>query len=173
MMARRDKNEPKILDVDASMQGSLTFKDPVNLRINGDFEGKLDTKGSLTIGENASVRADINSEDMTVAGKITGRIFAKNQLRILASAHIVGDITTPVLSVEAGAVVQGKCQMLNQPSQQGRVFGADELAEYLEVEVSNILKWADSGKIPAFKEGSEWRFDRLRVDEWVAKEKSK
>ena len=52
-MRRRREEEPKekILDVDASMQGTLSFKDPVNLRINGKFEGKLQTKGSLTIGE--------------------------------------------------------------------------------------------------------------------------
>ena len=38
-MAFKKKLEEKILDVDAAMQGSLTFKDPVNLRINGKFEG--------------------------------------------------------------------------------------------------------------------------------------
>ncbi len=53
---RREKEQPtevveqkKILDVDASMQGSLTFRDPVNLRIHGKFEGSLDTKGQLTV----------------------------------------------------------------------------------------------------------------------------
>ena len=47
-MRRRFKQEDgadpvreKILDVDASMQGTLSFNDPVNLRINGKFEGKL------------------------------------------------------------------------------------------------------------------------------------
>ncbi len=61
---RREKEQPtevveqkKILDVDASMQGSLTFRDPVNLRINGKFEGSLDTKGELTVGENAHIQA--------------------------------------------------------------------------------------------------------------------
>ena len=172
-MGKRDRNEEKILDVDASMQGSLTFKDPVNLRINGDFEGKLDTKGILTIGDNASVRADINGEEIIVAGKITGNINATKELKVLSAAHIVGDITAPVLAVESGAVIQGKCRMLNQASQKGRVFNVDELAKYLEVESSNIMDWANSGKIPAFREGKEWRFDRLRVDEWVAKEKAR
>ena len=172
-MGKRDKNEEKILDVDASMQGSLTFKDPVNLRINGDFEGKLDTKGILTIGDNASVRADINGEEVVLAGKITGNINATKDLKVLSAAHIVGDITAPVLAVESGAVIQGKCRMLNQSSQKGRVFSVNELAKYLEVESSNIMDWANSGKIPAFREGKEWRFDRLRVDEWVAKEKAR
>ena len=82
-MARRDKNEQKILDVDASMQGTLAFRDPVNLRINGNFEGKLDTKGSLTIGDNASVRADIKGEEIMIGGKVVGNILAEKELKIL------------------------------------------------------------------------------------------
>lgn len=172
-MGRRDRNEAKVLDVDASMQGTLAFKDPVNLRINGRFEGKLDTKGSLAVGENATIRADINGEEIRIGGKVTGNIIAKKQLNVLSHAHIVGDITTPVLSVESGAVIQGKCQMLGHSSQKGATFNADELARYLEVEVSNIVNWANSGRIPAFKEGSEWRFDRTMVDQWIAKERAK
>jgi excisionase family DNA binding protein len=170
---RRDKNEPKILDVDASMQGSMVFKDPVNLRINGSFEGKLDTKGSLTIGETATVHADIIGDSIVVGGKVTGNITALKELKMLSHAHIVGEVTTPVLSVESGAILHGKCQMLNSPSIKDRVFDVNELAKYLEVDASNIINWADSGKIPAFKEGNEWRFDRAMIDDWIAKERAK
>ena len=172
-MARKDKNEEKILDVDASMQGTLAFKDPVNLRINGSFEGKLETKGKLTIGQNATVRADINGEEISVSGKITGNIIADKQLKVTSNAHIVGNITTPILGVETGAIIQGKCQMLSHSARKDNVFNIDELAKYLEVELSNIVSWANSGKIPAYKEGNEWRFDRGMVDAWIAKEKAK
>ncbi len=172
-MLKRDKNEKKVLDVDASMQGTLIFKDPVNLRINGSFEGKLDTKGSLTIGENASIRADINGDEIVISGKLTGNVVANNSLKVLSSAHIVGDITTPSLSVETGAVIQGKCQMLTGAGSKGSIFNIEELARYLEVEVSNILEWANSGKIPAFKEGNDWRFERPKIEEWIAKERTK
>ena len=172
-MLKRDKNEKKILDVDAGMQGTLVFKDPVNLRINGSFEGKLDTKGSLIISENASVRADVNGDEIIIGGKLTGNIIATNILKVLSTAHIVGDINTPSLSVETGAVIHGKCQMLTGVSLKGSIFNIDELARYLEVEVSNILEWANSGKIPAFKEGNDWKFERPKIEEWIAKEKSK
>ncbi|MBU0759569.1 MAG: polymer-forming cytoskeletal protein [Candidatus Omnitrophica bacterium] len=173
-MARKDRVEQKLLDVDASMQGTLTFKDPVNLRINGSFEGKLDTKGSLIIGENATVQADIIGEEIVVGGKVTGNIRAQKQLQMLSRAHVVGDITTPVLIIESGAVMQGKCEMMGRYSEQrSNAFNADQLAKYLEVEVSNILSWANSGKIPAFKEGDDWRFDRGMIDEWIAKERAK
>ncbi len=58
-MAFKKKIEEKILDVDAAMQGTLKFKEPVNLRINGRFEGTLEIKGNLTIGQTAIVLADI------------------------------------------------------------------------------------------------------------------
>ena len=122
---RREKQEEKILDVDASMQGTLAFKDPVNLRINGNFEGKLDTKGTLTIGQNAAVRADINGEDVIISGRVTGNIIADKQLKVLSAAHIVGDITTPVLAVEPGAVIHGKCQMLSHSPRRDNVFNVD------------------------------------------------
>jgi len=172
-MLKRDKNEKKILDVDASMQGTLTFKDPVTLRINGSFEGKLDTKGSLIISENASVRANITGDEIVVGGKLTGNIVAADSLRVLSTAHIVGDIITPSLSVEKGAVIHGKCQMLTGAGSKGNILNIEELAMYLEVEVSNILEWANSGKIPAFKEGNDWKFERPKIEEWIAKEKAK
>ena len=169
-MLRREKQDKKVLDVDASMQGTLTFKDPVNLRINGSFEGRLDTKGMLTIGENVSVRADIHGDEIVIGGKLTGNIIAAKSLKVLSTAHIVGDITTPGLSVETGAIIHGKCQMLTG---RGNIFNIEELAKYLEVEASNIVEWANSGKIPAFKEGNDWKFERPKIEEWIAKEKAK
>ena len=49
----------------------------------------------------------------------------------------------------------------------------EELAKYLEVEVGVISEWVNSGKIPGMKEGDNWRFDRNRIDEWVAEGKIK
>lgn len=172
-MLKRSKEQEKILDVDASMQGTLVFKDPVKLKINGNFEGKLDTKGSLIIGEKASICADINGEEIIISGKVIGNIIAKKSLKVSFSAHIVGDIITPVLTVEEGAVMHGKCQMLTTYTAKENVFNAQELAKYLEVDVLNILDWAISGKIPAFKEGENWLFERAKIDEWILKEKTK
>lgn len=172
-MLKRGKEQEKILDVDASMQGTLVFNDPVKLKINGNFEGKLDTKGSLIVGDKALVRADINGEEVIISGKVIGNITAKKCLRVSVTAHIIGDIITPVLSVEEGALIHGKCQMLANNNTKENVFNAQELAKYLEVEVPNILEWAGSGKIPAFKEGDNWLFERVKIDEWISKEKTK
>jgi len=178
MAMRRRREEPteKILDVDASMQGTLAFKDPVNLRINGKFEGKLETRGSLTIGEHAVVNADITGEDITIAGRVNGDIKAKNTIKIIAPACVIGDVKTPVISITEGAVLEGHCNMkdANRPEKDAAgLLGIDEVAKYLEVDRNVVLEWADTGKLPATREGSMWRFEKNKIEHWVANEKIK
>lgn len=162
----RQENE-KILDVDASMSGTLTFRDPVNLRINGRFEGVLETKGNLVIGQNAVVNAHIIGDEIIVGGRIKGEILAKQRLTLLPTAVIDGQIRTAKLIVNEGAVIEGSCHML------GDQLSVDELAKYLEVDSSSVVEWANSGKVPAKKEGENWKFERKEIDEWVASGKVK
>ncbi len=42
-----------------------------------------------------------------------------------------------------------------------------EVAEYLGVHTSTIYKYAQQGKIPAFKIGSDWRFKKTHIDQWI------
>lgn len=173
----RKQEMEHVLDVDASMQGTLTFREPVNMKINGRFEGSLNTKGSLMIGEHAIVNADITGESIVVAGKINGNVNAIKELKLIAPAIVVGDITTPLLSVAEGAILEGNCKMLSkarpESSSSRGMMTPEELAKYLEIDTSLVLEWASAGKLPATREGSSWRFDRNRVDEWVATEKIK
>ncbi len=172
-----DTPKEKILDVDATMQGTLTFRDPVNLRINGSFEGTLDTKGNLTIGEQAVVRANIKGEEIVVAGRVYGDIAAERQLSLLPPASVTGNITTPRLRVVEGAFLDGECRMQNtqgdQKTSPKKLLSADELARYLEVDPSMIFEWANNGKLPGIKDNNNWKFDREQVDEWVASGKVK
>jgi excisionase family DNA binding protein len=178
---RRTKNSTvaeteKILDINATMQGTMIFKDPVNLRINGEFEGKLDTKGTLTIGANAQVKADINGEDITIAGKVTGNITATRRVNIIPPAHVIGDISTPTLAISEGAVLNGKCSMSvmsdhTATSGKSRAMALDEVARYLEVDVSLVEEWASQKKIPATRENNAWKFHKQDIDSWLAKEK--
>lgn len=180
MIGKKDRKHEaeRTLDVDASMQGSLVFKDPVNLRINGTFEGTLDTKGSLMIGEHAVVSADISGESIVIAGKVNGTITATRELKLIAPAYVTGDIRTPVLSVAEGAAIDGtvKMRLAQAPdasaARQG-MMSSEELSKYLEVEVGMILDWVNSGKLPGIRSGSNWRFDRRKIDEWVASGKIK
>ena len=177
-MRRRGHEEvkEKILDVDATMQGTLTFRDPVNLRINGSFEGSLDTKGKLTIGENAVVRAEIKGEHIVVAGRVFGNIVATKELKLTPPGRVTGNILTPRLSIVDGAILEGECHMVDAGDSKTsgkNMLSPEELAKYLEVDTSMVFEWAESGKLPAVKEKDSWKFNRSTVDEWIASGKVK
>ena len=161
-MAFKRKLEEKVLDVDAAMHGTLSFKDPVNLRIDGKFEGALETKGNLTIGQAATVIADIIGDNIVVGGKIKGKIIARHMLTLLPAAIVEGDIFPVKLNVTEGAILEGRCSMLHD------FLNSEELSRYLEVDLNSIMEWANSGKIPALKEGDLWKFERKAIDSWVA-----
>lgn len=160
--------EPRVLDVTASMEGSLIFQEPVLLRINGRFEGTLETRGELTIGEEATVSADITGEAITIAGRVTGKVVAKRSLRVIPPARVHGEIWTPVFEVEPGASIEGVLHM----EEEGNWMTATEVAEYLEVEARLVEQWARDGKLAAVEKAGQWQFDKAKIDEWVASQKS-
>jgi excisionase family DNA binding protein len=161
-MAFKKKLDEKILDVDASMQGSLVFNDSVNLRINGKFEGNLSSKGNLTIGSSASVLADITGDNIVIGGRVKGKITARERLTLLPTAIVEGEIFPARLNVAEGAILEGRCAMLHD------FLDTEELARYLDVDSNSIVDWANSGKVPVLREGNELKFERKAIDSWIA-----
>lgn len=164
MMAKK-REEEKILDVNATMQGNMVFADPVNLQISGRFEGTLNTKGNLIIGEQAQVSAEIVGENIMIAGRVEGKIKATKMIAFSSTAQVYADIETPKIAIEEGASFNGKCKM-----PQDKMF-LGELSDYLSIEENTIMEWVNSGKIPVHKEGEELLFDRKEVEEWMSSKK--
>jgi len=161
---RNDKEleDDKVVEISAQMEGSLTFSDPVNLKITGSFNGTLVTKGTLTIGETATVEANIKGDNIVLAGKIKGDIKAQTMLVLMPTAVLTGNVITPKLNIVEGAIFQGNCQMMES------FYNIDEVAKYLEIDLSEIEELANSGKIPATKSEDAWRFDKKQIDNWAA-----
>lgn len=170
--SRRQKEIPtdeKAIEISAQMQGSLTFKDPVSLKINGDFSGTLDTKGSLTIGETANVTANINGDNIVIAGRVTGDIVAETMLVLMPTAALYGNIRTPKLNIVEGAIFQGTCQM----GPGDGLLDLNEVSNYLEISMKEIEELANSGKIPGTKEGKSWKFEKDKIDLWASSSTAK
>ena len=178
MALRRKPDEDgqlRLLEVDASMAGTLSFKDPVNLQINGQFEGSLDVRGVLTVGPSGRVRATIHGEQIVIAGRVEGPVTASKRMELMATARVLGKVTTPRLVMHEGAVLQGPCEMIAEPAASegppSQWMSLEELARYLEVDAAAILDWAQNGKLTGRQEGGQWRFERQLVEAWLAQEK--
>ena len=87
-----------------------TFSGTGNMVVHGEVEGTLSTSGDLAIEEGAVVSANIEAQNVRVSGNITGSITCHGQLELNSSAQIHGDVTTDIISVDNGAIMQGQCQ---------------------------------------------------------------
>lgn len=95
-----------MLSSDVEIKGHVRFTN--DLVVDGKIEGEIDSDGSLTVGENARVRAEIRTRSVVIYGKVHGNIIVSDRVEIKANAELVGDIKAATLSIEAGAIFVGK-----------------------------------------------------------------
>jgi cytoskeletal protein CcmA (bactofilin family) len=80
------------------------------LRINGYAAGVIrSTEGSLIVDAGGELDADISVHAATIYGCVRGDIHAKRKVELRGSARVIGDIETVALSIEPGAVFEGRC----------------------------------------------------------------
>ena len=82
-----------------------------DIRIAGNTNGELNTKGKLIVTSTGVVEGNIHVKDADIAGKIDGELRVSNKLTLRQSAVIEGDIYTKTLIVEEGAEMVGACRM--------------------------------------------------------------
>jgi len=112
-MARNNKDTNQInglIDRGCSVEGKLAFDGTV--QINGDFTGEILSDGTLIVGPEAKISARIQIDTIVVEGNVEGTIEAKQKVELRRGATLLGDIQSPTLVVEEGAVFQGRSQML-------------------------------------------------------------
>lgn len=93
----------------SQVSGQLTFRGPA--KIDGTVEGEILCHGSLTIGEEAEVRAKISAPVVIIYGKVEGDVAAKERVELGAPARLFGNIDAPRLTIREGAVFDGYCSM--------------------------------------------------------------
>jgi cytoskeletal protein CcmA (bactofilin family) len=91
--------------------GEATFK--AMLRVDGHLSGKVtSSSGTLIVGANGIVDANIEVAIAVIHGTINGDIIATQRLELGRAAKVNGNIQTPSLMIEQGAVFEGTCKMV-------------------------------------------------------------
>jgi len=97
------------LDKGTNVTGELEFSG--TLRLDGNFQGSINTGGVLIIGEHAMIHADIKVGEIEIYGKVFGNIESNRRVQISATGRVRGDIQTPILVMQPGALLDGRTQM--------------------------------------------------------------
>lgn len=92
-------------------KGAISYQGSV--RIDGRFEGELNTTGMLLVGPKAVISAKVRAGSVISKGKMNGEIFAKDRVQLLATANMDGSVTTPQLAIEEGVIFNATIEMKN------------------------------------------------------------
>ena len=120
MFRVREKDKIRaFLGEGTAFKGQLNFEGTV--RIDGKLEGEIITKDNLVLGDTAQIKADISIGSLIAKGKVFGNITATGKVEIHAGAEVYGNIKTPILKIEEGAIFVGKCEMLREDGRPLRI----------------------------------------------------
>ncbi len=91
------------------VKGSLSGSGDVV--VLGRVEGTISLEDQLTIEPEGKVLADVEIENLSVHGEMSGDIRAADKVVISATAKVVGDIKAPRVVIEDGARFKGSIEM--------------------------------------------------------------
>jgi cytoskeletal protein CcmA (bactofilin family) len=97
-----------LLPKNTNTKGKINHSGSVH--VAGNFSGNLAAE-SILIDKAAKVLANIAAEEVLCKGKVRGDIRATKKVRITKEAEVRGDIHSPNLNIEKGAIFEGRCSI--------------------------------------------------------------
>jgi cytoskeletal protein CcmA (bactofilin family) len=92
------------------IKGEVTGSE--DLFVDGHVEGKVNlSNGSLTVGPNGEVKADIFAREVIVRGRVDGKIVGREKIQLWSTGNVAGDLQTERLTIEDGAVLRGRVEI--------------------------------------------------------------
>lgn len=97
------------LGAGTTYEGKLQFQGSV--RIDGNFVGRIDSEGTLIVGQEAKIDGEIVVGSLILSGLLQGQVTAANKVVLHKTAHLQGALRTPSLIMEEGAILDGDVLM--------------------------------------------------------------
>jgi cytoskeletal protein CcmA (bactofilin family) len=105
-----------------TLTGEANFKGM--LRVDGGLSGRVaSTDGTLIVSTNGRVDANVEVAVAQIYGTVNGDIVATKRIEMGRTAKVTGNIQTPTLAIENGAIFEGGCRMVQLKEQAEK--GAD------------------------------------------------
>lgn len=108
---RKPKNDvvTGFLGSQTEFTGKLSFSGVVHL--DGSFQGEIISRGTLVVGGESVIQAQIHSNVLKIAGEVHGDLTATERIELYPPAKVYGNIRTPSLVIEEGVIFEGTCCM--------------------------------------------------------------
>jgi cytoskeletal protein CcmA (bactofilin family) len=112
MQFKKGKEVDEIVSVlgeGTEISGEVSFTK--GLRVEGSVKGKVRSDTILVIGTSGKMDAEVNVRRISIDGEFRGTIRALERVEIHKDGKVFGEIYSPCLIIEAGALFEGRCNM--------------------------------------------------------------
>ena len=101
--------EPCIIGKQIVIRGNLSGSE--DLVVQGRVEGAITLGNHLTVDRTGVVDANLDVDDLTVNGSVSGDIQSARGVEISAEATVVGNVKSPRIVIADGARFKGHIEM--------------------------------------------------------------
>lgn len=135
----RDHDEVETV-VGPSVNVEGDFSSEGNIVVKGTVSGSVNTVKLLTVEDGAKIFANVKAGNAHISGSVKGSIKVMDRLDLSATAQVLGDIVCKVLTVESGALIQGKVSMkgLDIEDKQTKKVSTNKLKSKEEDEIEEM-----------------------------------
>ena len=98
-----------LLDSQLSVSGDMETSG--SLRIDGTLNGTIRRADTVVVGVGATMSGDVHAREVIIGGAITGNVHATERVELQPTAIVTGNISTQVVLVQEGGVVNGRVEM--------------------------------------------------------------
>jgi cytoskeletal protein CcmA (bactofilin family) len=111
-----------------------------SILIEGKFQGDIKTDDQLIVGPTGKVKTDIIARRVIVAGTLIGNILASEEVSLLHTGKVLGNIATPKLTVEPGVITEGKVSITSGQADDAKKIIEESFGTQTEDAFTSIIK---------------------------------
>jgi len=128
-----------------TLTGEANFKGM--LRVDGGLSGRVSSAdGTLIVSTNGRVDANVEVAVAQIFGTVNGDIIASKRIEMGRVAKVTGNIQTPALVIENGALFEGSCRMVQLKEQAEKSSSASASASSSAASSGSSSSSSSSGK---------------------------
>jgi cytoskeletal protein CcmA (bactofilin family) len=120
-----------VFGADTRVTGTLQVDE--SIRIDGKLDGNIEQTGGderwLIVGPSAEINGDIRAQNVSVAGKVIGNIYASGNVELTNGSEVRGNISHLSITVEPGASVHGQLIAIDPPDTAAQSAAAPAASE--------------------------------------------
>ena len=120
-----------------ALKGNIKSKN--DIRIDGNVEGEVVTKGKVILGKESDVVGKILCANADIEGKFDGELIVSGTLNLKSGSNVKGKVKIQKLIVESGSIFNANCSMHSAEDGVKKLNSLNEQEKEAKEPMANVL----------------------------------